>query len=103
MPTGSATGYTYPLGATSTPQHATYRRAYYLIKPEFERRGIKLGRDSFFNYLRAQKLLVRPVKNYTRTTDSKHCLRKYPNVLPGQCLSRPEQVFVSDITYLKSK
>ena len=24
-------------------------------------------------------------------------------MLPGQCLSRPEQVFVSDITYLKSK
>lgn len=79
------------------------RKLYYLLKPEFERRGIKLGRDGFFNYLRAQKLLVRPVKNYTRTTDSTHWLRKYPNVLPGQCLSRPEQVFVSDITYLKSK
>ena len=36
------------------------RKLYYLLKPEFERRGIKLGRDGFFNYLRAQKLLVRP-------------------------------------------
>jgi hypothetical protein len=30
------------------------RKLYYLIKPEFERRGIKLGRDGFFNYLRAE-------------------------------------------------
>lgn len=36
------------------------RKLYYLLKADFERQGIKLGRDGFFDYLRQQKLLVVP-------------------------------------------
>lgn len=79
------------------------RKLYYLLKADFERQGIKLGRDGFFDYLRQQKLLVVPLKNYTKTTHSKHWMRKYPNLLPEQSITGPEQVFVSDITYLKSR
>jgi len=42
------------------------------------------------------------MKNYTKTTNSKHWLRKHPNLLSNLVIKEPEQVFVSDITYVKS-
>lgn len=79
------------------------RKLYYLLKDEFEACHIKIGRDALFDYLRQENMLVRPKKNYTKTTDSKHWLRKHPNLVKGCKIHRSEQVFVSDITYLKSK
>ena len=53
------------------------RKLYYLIKPKLIEVGIKLGRDGFFDYLRAHDLLVKPKRSYTKTTNSKHWLKKY--------------------------
>jgi transposase InsO family protein len=78
------------------------RKLYHLLKAEFEALPIKLGRDGFNEYLRAEKLLVRPRRNYTKTTDSRHWLRKHPNLLAERRVLNAEQVFVSDITYIKS-
>jgi transposase InsO family protein len=78
------------------------RKLYHLLKPRFEEAGIKLGRDGLFAYLRQHHLLVRPKRSYTKTTFSKHWMRKYPNLLEGRAVTRPEQVFVSDITYVES-
>lgn len=78
------------------------RKLYYLLQGEFQTLGIKLGRDGLFDYLRQQQLLVRPKKNYTKTTDSRHWMRKHPNLLAGCNLHRPEQAFVSDITYVET-
>ena len=79
------------------------RKLYYLLKIEFERLGIKIGRDALFDYLRSESLLIKPKKNYTKTTNSKHWLRKYPNLMKDATPVRPEQYFVSDITYVKSR
>jgi putative transposase len=79
------------------------RKLYHLLKNEFVAKGLKLGRDALFDHLRSEQLLVRPRKNYTKTTDSKHWLKKHPNLLAGARVSRPEEVFVSDITYVKSR
>ena len=78
------------------------RKLYWLIKPQLERQGIKLGRHGLFDYLRAQKRLVQPKKRYTKTTNSRHWLKKSPNLFGDLPLGRPEQAFVSDITYVKS-
>jgi len=78
------------------------RKLYYLLSQRFPQHGIKIGRDALFDYLRRENLLVRPMKSYTKTTFSKHWLRKYDNLLKGCKLERPEQVYVSDITYVKS-
>tara|TARA_Y100001001_G_scaffold29433_1_gene24581 strand:- start:65 stop:796 length:732 start_codon:yes stop_codon:yes gene_type:complete len=78
------------------------RKLYYLLREEFQALGIKLGRDGLFDYLRQHQLLVHPKKNYTKTTDSRHWMRKHPNLFAGCELHRPEQVFVSDITYVES-
>ena len=79
------------------------RKLYYLLREEFVRERIKIGRDGLFDYLRSQHLLIKPKKNYTKTTYSKHWLRKYPNLLKDQEVVRAEQVLVSDITYVKSR
>jgi len=79
------------------------RKLYYLLKSKFAESGLKIGRDALFNYLRSENILIRPKKNYTKTTNSKHWLRKYPNLMKEVKIERPEQIFVSDITYIKSR
>jgi len=78
------------------------RKLYYLIKPKLVAQGIKLGRDGLFAYLSEQNLLVKPKRSYTKTTYSKHWMKKHPNLLSEMEVTRPEQVFVSDITYVES-
>ena len=78
------------------------RKLYSMLKPRLDEQGVKLGRDGFFDYLREQRLLVEPVKRYTKTTYSKHWMRKHPNRLEGQKVERAEQFFVSDITYVET-
>lgn len=78
------------------------RKLYYLIKPALIERGIKLGRDGLFDYLRDENLLVKPRRSYTKTTFSRHWMRKHPNLLKDIVADHPEKVFVSDITYLES-
>ena len=78
------------------------RKLYHLIKPGLCEQGIKLGRDGLFDYLRDRDMLVKPKRSYTKTTFSKHWMRKHPNLLGEMSADRPEQVFVSDITYLES-
>jgi len=79
------------------------RKLHYLLKPQLELLGIKLGRDGLFEYLRQHKMLIRPKRSYIKTTYSKHWMRKHPNLLKELKLSRPEQAFVSDITYVESE
>lgn len=79
------------------------RKLYYLLKDEFNGQGIKIGRDALFDYLRSESMLIKPKKNYTKTTNSKHWLRKYPNLMKDTKATQPEQYLVSDITYIKSR
>lgn len=79
------------------------RKLYFLLKQTFIQQGIKIGRDALFKYLKREHLLVYPQKKYTRTTFSNHWLRKHPNLLKDYPINHIEQVFVSDITYLKTQ
>ncbi|MFM2478266.1 IS3 family transposase [Celerinatantimonas sp. MCCC 1A17872] len=78
------------------------RKLYTLIKPKLVDQDIKLGRDGFFAYLRSQGLLVKPKRSFTKTTDSKHWMRKYPNLLKEGRQPHAAHVLVSDITYVES-
>jgi transposase InsO family protein len=79
------------------------RKVYYLIKESLEDHHIKLGRDGLFDFLRSEHMLIKPRKSYTKTTWSKHWLHKHPNLIKEARLIRPEQVWVSDITYVPTK
>jgi transposase InsO family protein len=80
------------------------RKLYYLLRDSIKGAGIKMGRDALFSYLRSEDMLIKPLKNYITTTNSRHWLKKHPNLYPGVSLvRRPEEYFVSDITYIKSR
>jgi len=78
------------------------RKLYYLLKPELVKRNIKLGRDGLFLLLKNHGLLLKPTKSYTKTTNSKHWLKKHPNLLKEWKIDHVEEAFVSDITYVSS-
>lgn len=78
------------------------RKLYFLLKPELNNLNIKIGRDVLFNFLRAEQLLIRPKKSYRKTTNSKHWMKKYSNLIKNIEINRPEQLWVSDITYIKT-
>jgi putative transposase len=47
-------------------------------------------------------LLVPKLKNYVTTRNSNHLFRKYKNLIKVQAPNRPEQLWVRDITYIKT-
>jgi transposase InsO family protein len=79
------------------------RKLYHLLHQQFEERHVGVGRDKLFTLLRNRGLLVARRRRYTRTTDSRHWLRTYENLVKDVTLERPEQVFVSDITYIATE
>jgi transposase InsO family protein len=62
-----------------------------------------LGRDSFFEFLREQGLLIRKRRYRVRTTYSNHWLHKYPNLIKEFEPEKAHQLWVSDITYIETK
>ena len=79
------------------------RKLYHRIKPHLELASLKVGRDKLFSWMKLYGLLIQPRKRYIQTTMSKHWMRKYPNLVKDTVIKRPEQVWVSDITYIKTE
>lgn len=74
------------------------RKLYYLLLDKLHL--MKIGRDKFFDILRANHLLIKPKRLYHVTTNSHHRFRKHENLILDLNIDRPEQVWVSDITYV---
>lgn len=77
------------------------RTIYYMIKQTLIDHEITIGRDALHELRRRHGLLYRRRKRYCRTTDSNHRFRKYPNIYKTMEVSRIEQVWLSDITYIR--
>lgn len=59
-----------------------------------------MGRDGLYSLLAEENLLVKKKRRKPSiTTNSKHWFRKYPNLIRGMQIVRPNQLWVSDITY----
>lgn len=69
-------------------------------KLESSLKHLRVGRDKLFDILRANSLLIKPKKQYHVTTDSHHRFKKHKNLVENLEINRPEQVLVSDITYV---
>ena len=71
------------------------------LKEGMSRCGIKIGRDGLFDLLREFDMLVKQKKYRHYTTNSKHPFYKYPNLVKELRLTKPGQLWVSDITYIE--
>nr|WP_166926496.1 IS3 family transposase [Flavobacterium sp. JXAS1] len=79
------------------------RKLHHMLEYDFEKYHIKIGRDKLFDFLRDEYLLVSKTRRYYKTTNSRHWMRKYPNLIKDLNIIRPEQVWAADITYLRTK
>ena len=61
-----------------------------------------MGRDALFDLLRFNQLLIRRTKRFHITTDSHHYFYTSPNRVKDLEIKHAEQVFVTDITYIKT-
>jgi len=74
------------------------RKLHYLLQADLKE--LYIGRDKLFTVLKANNLLIKPKRNYRITTNSHHRFRKHKNLIEDIGVDRPEQVWVSDITYI---
>jgi len=79
------------------------RKLFFKLEGFMTEHGIKMGRDAFFDMLRDHNLLVKQRKRYHITTNSKHWMKKYPNLIKDVAPLVPNHIWVSDITYWKTK
>ncbi len=78
------------------------KKLYHMLKGELSPIG-KIGRDKLFDILRRNGLLVERKKSFTRTTNSFHRFYKYKNLLYNRSLTRANECYVSDITYVRTE
>lgn len=74
---------------------------YQMLQKPFKEHGIKLGRDGLYELLGTHGYLIRYRRRKPYTTDSNHPYKKHPNLIKDILLTRPGQLWVSDITYLR--
>lgn len=80
------------------------RKLMVVLAAELTEAGVSLGRDTMFALLREHGLLVaRRRARAPRTTDSRHWMRTWPNLLRETEPTGPHQVWVSDLTYLRTR
>jgi transposase InsO family protein len=72
------------------------------LKNDFLINDLKIGRDQLFRILRDHELLVKRKKYSSRTTNSYHRFYKYNNIIKDLSITRPNQVWASDITYIRT-
>lgn len=76
-------------------------KLHHMIAPKLLTHGISVGRDYLFDLMREHGLHIRRRKRRVITTDSRHWMNKYPNLIKDLLVCRPEEVWASDITYIR--
>ena len=72
-----------------------YRR----VTKQLQHEGKVINHKRVLRLMRESDLLCRVKRKWVRTTDSKHPLFRYPNLIKGLTVSGMNQVWLADITY----
>lgn len=75
----------------------------WLLYREYFGQRYSVGRDAFKKILAKNELLVRKKRKRVRTTNSSHPYAVYPNLIKDLIIDHPDQVWVSDITYIRTQ
>jgi transposase InsO family protein len=79
------------------------RKLHFMLKGTLAQAGVVLGRDGFIEVLRQKGLLLEPQPaEYPCTTNSHHCLPVFRNRIKGLAVSKPNEVWVGDLTYIRT-
>jgi putative transposase len=76
------------------------KKLYLCLREPFKTHGIKIGRDKLHEILRKGGMLIRRRRGVPKTTNSRHWLKKYPNLILELVVAQSEQLWVADITYI---
>jgi len=74
-----------------------YRR----ITAELRRRGVAANRKCVLRLMREDNLLCLRKRRFVHTTNSDHRLPVYPNLVPELVVTKCDQLWVADITYVR--
>ena len=78
------------------------RKLLRLLQTDLDEAGVEVGRDRFFELLAEHDLLVAPKAGAPHTTNSRHSLPVFHNLLAGMDLQAPNEAWVSDLTYIRT-
>jgi putative transposase len=80
------------------------RKLYHLIGPELKAAGVRMGRDRFFEELgKAGMLVERRRSEWPKTTNVDPSLPVFRNLMKRRKVTGPNQVWVADITYIRTR
>jgi transposase InsO family protein len=77
------------------------RKLHLLVRPFMLLHDFDMGRDAFFAMLGKYDLLNKRRRSKPRTTDSRHWMKKHPNLIKTLVPKRSDELWVTDITYLE--
>lgn len=77
-------------------------KLYFMLKDKFTEHGIKTGRDKLYELVGRYGLLIRHRNRKPYTTNSYHHFKKYPNLIREKTIAQAGELWVSDITYLRT-
>ena len=77
------------------------RKLYFMLEEDLKQ--LQVGRDMLFRILKANHMLIHPSRRYHVTTNSHHRFKKHKNLIENVVPEKPEQIWVSDITYVGNR
>jgi len=77
------------------------RYGYRRVTHQLKREGKQVNHKKVLRLMRESDLLCRVKRKRVKTTNSRHRFPRYPNLIKGMVISRLNQVWLSDITYIR--
>jgi len=77
------------------------RYGYRRVTHELRYKGCHVNHKKVLKIMRESDLLCRVRRRRVKTTDLRHRFPRYPNLIKGMVISRLNQVWLSDITYIR--
>jgi transposase InsO family protein len=71
------------------------------VTHQLKREEWQVNHKGDITLMRESDLLCRVKRKWVKTTDSKRCFQRYPNLIKGMVISRLNQVGLADITYIR--
>ncbi len=78
------------------------RKLLYLLRADLAEANVSIGRDRFFEVLAEHDLLVVRKPGRPHTTNSRHSLPVFHNLLAGNRFESSNEAWVSDLTYIRT-